>query len=91
MSDLMIIGGIFVVVGIFLVVTKKTQFLAGYNASRVENKDRLANIVGATYAVLGAIMIICDVVGVGQTQILFLSAVAVILAQVVYVNVKLVK
>lgn len=91
MPDLMIIGVIFVVLGIFLVVTKNTQFLAGYNASRVENKERLANIVGATYVVLGAIMIGCNFVGVAETQFIVLGAIAIILAQVVYVNVKLVK
>lgn len=91
MSDLMIIGIIFVVVGVLLFVTKKTQFLAGYNNNRVENKDGLANMVGATYVILGAIMIVCDVVGVVEIQFIVLGAIAVILAQVIYVNVKLVK
>lgn len=91
MTDLFIIGAIFTVLGLILVVTKTTQFLAGYNASRVENKERLATIVGITYTVLGSMMIVCSFIGFEQTELFVIISVGVILIQVIYVNMKLVK
>ena len=51
--NLVIIGFVFLVFGFLVGVKKLTWLLAGYNEKRVKDKNKLARLVGSTFALLG--------------------------------------
>lgn len=87
----MIIGFIFLVMGFLVGVKKFTWLLAGYNEKRVKDKGKLARLVGGTFALIGAVLLICGIVGVQQLEMLVMGAVVIIIMEVVYVNARLVE
>lgn len=90
-TNLIIISVIFLVFGYLVGVKKMTWLLAGYNEKRVEDKTTLSRLVGSTMAILGGVLLVCGVVGVPKPEYFIMAAIAIILLQVVYVNMKLVE
>ncbi|MGN7476323.1 DUF3784 domain-containing protein [Solibacillus silvestris] len=89
--NLIIIGLVFLVIGFLIGVKKLTWLLAGYNEKRVKDKNKLARLVGSTFAVLGAGLAFSGFAGLKQTEMILMVAVAIILLEVVYVNAKMVE
>ena len=87
----MIIGFIFLVMGFLVGVKKFTWLLAGYNEKRIKDKEKLARLVGGTFALIGAVLLICGIAGVQQVEMLVMGAVVIIIVEVVYVNARLVE
>lgn len=89
--NLVIIGAVFLVFGYLVGVKKLTWLLAGYNEKKVKDKNKLARLVGITLALLGAVLLISGIAGVKETEYIIMSAVAILLIEVVYVNTKMVE
>ena len=84
-------GAIFVIISYLVGVKKLTWLLAGYNEKRVNNKKKLAVLVGVTFAVLGLGLLIFGLIGFEQTETIMMVAFGIILLEVVYVNAKMVE
>lgn len=89
--NLLIIGLVFLLIGFLVGVKKYTWLLAGYNEKRVEDKEKLARLVGGTFALVGVGLLICGFIGLKEVETIMMVAVGIILLEVVYVNVKLVE
>ncbi len=89
--NLIIMGAIFVIISYLVGVKKLTWLLAGYNEKRVNNKKKLAVLVGVTFAVLGLGLLIFGLIGFEQTETIMMVAFGIILLEVVYVNAKMVE
>lgn len=90
-TNLIIISGIFLVLGYLVGVKKMTWLLAGYNERRVEDKTKLSRLVGSTLAILGVVLLVCGFIDVSKPDYFIMAAIAIILMQIVYVNMKLVE
>lgn len=90
-TNLIMMSGILLVFGYLVGVKKMTWLLAGYNEKRVVDKMKLSRLVGSTMAILGAVLLVCGFVGVPKPDYFIMAAIAIILLQVVYVNMKLVE
>lgn len=88
--DLLIIGVIVAVVGALVGIMKQTHLLKGFNEKRVQNKERLAQIVGYPFIVIGLIFINAAMLHVEDSVPLISGLVAVIIALIIYVNMSLV-
>lgn len=64
--------------------------LAGYNHKRVTDQNKLANLVGVTFAVLGFGLLVSGVFAFADVQTVITIAVVLILAEVAYVNLRMV-
>lgn len=89
--ELVLVGAVLMVLGAMVGFMKLTWLLAGFNEKRVENKDKLARLVGFPLLAIGLIFVNAGMVGVEDPTSLFAGLVVVILVLVVYVNVKMVK
>ena len=89
--NLIVMGAVFVAIGYLVGVKKLTWLLAGYNEKRVNNKKKLAVLVGVTFAVLGLGLLIFGLIGFEQAETIMMVAVGIILLEVVYVNAKMVE
>ncbi|WP_339176092.1 DUF3784 domain-containing protein [Solibacillus sp. FSL R5-0691] len=89
--NLVIIGVIFLVLGYLVGVKKLTWLLAGYNEKRVKDKNKLAVLVGGTFALLGIGIVISGFAGVQQAETVMFVAIGIILLELVYVNAKMVE
>lgn len=90
-TNLIIISVILLVFGYLVGVKRMTWLLAGYNEKRVVDKMKLSRLVGGTMAILGIILLVCGFFGVPKPDYFIMAAIAIILIQVVYVNMKLVE
>ena len=88
--ELLIIGFIVFAIGVFVGIMKQTSLLKGFNEKRVENKDKLARLVGIPYIIIGLVFINGGMLGIGDTGALISGLVVVSLALIVYVNVTMV-
>ncbi|MEK5080082.1 DUF3784 domain-containing protein [Solibacillus sp. FSL W7-1436] len=89
--NLVIVGLVFVVLGYLVGVKKFTWLLAGYNEKRVKDKNKLALLVGGTFALLGIGIAISGFAGIQQAETIMFVAIGIILLELVYVNVKMVE
>lgn len=89
--NLVLIGVVFLVLGYLVGVKKLTWLLAGYNEKRVKDKNKLALLVGGTFALLGVGIAISGFAGIQQAETIMYVTVGIILLELVYVNVKMVE
>ncbi|MGN7117056.1 DUF3784 domain-containing protein [Lysinibacillus odysseyi] len=89
--NLIIIGLLILAIGYFVGVKKMTWLLSGFNERRVKDKERLANLVGGTQILMGAILIIGGLVGVQPEEYLVIACVVILLGLLIYVNSKMVE
>lgn len=87
---LIIMGLIFIVMGYLVGMKKMVWLLAGYNQERVENKNKLANLVGGTFAVLGLGILLSGFFQILETETIITIAVVIIVIEIAYVNMRLV-
>ncbi|MEG0385981.1 MAG: DUF3784 domain-containing protein [Solibacillus sp.] len=90
-TNLIIISGIFLMFGYLIGVKKMTWLLAGFNEKRVMDKTKLSRLVGSTTAILGIILLGCGLIGVPNPEYIIMACTAILLLEVVYVNMKLVE
>ncbi|MEO4055645.1 DUF3784 domain-containing protein [Solibacillus sp. CAU 1738] len=90
-TNLIIISAIFLVFGFLVGVKKMTWLLAGFNEKRVTDKTKLSRLVGSTMAILGAVLLVCGLVGVANPDYFIMASIGIILLQIIYVNMKLVE
>lgn len=88
---LVIMGLVFIVMGYLVGMKKMVWLLAGYNQKRVADKNKLANLVGGTFAVLGLGILLSGFFQVQETETIIMIAVIIIVIEVAFVNVKMVK
>lgn len=89
-TNLIIIGGIFLAFGYLVGVKKMTWLLAGFNEKRVTDKTKLSHLAGSTMAILGVILLGCGFIGLPNPEYIIMAVTAVLLLEIVYVNMKLV-
>ena len=89
--NLLIMGLIFLTLGYFVGVKKMTWLLSGFNEKRVKDKEKLANLVGGTQIILGGILMVGGFVGLQPEVYLVMTCIGILLALLVYVNVKMVE
>lgn len=87
---LLIVGALVLVYGVLVGIMKQTHLLKGFNEARVENKARLAKIVGFPLIMIGLIFVNAAMLQVKDMVPLISGLVAVIVALIVYVNMSLV-
>lgn len=90
-TEFLIIGVVLVVLSYLVGIKKFTWLLAGYNEKRVNNKTKLAKLVGLTYFILGVIMILNGVFNIKALEYLVFLGFVIVVMEVFYVNIKLVK
>ena len=73
--NLIVIGLVFLIFGYLVGVKKLTGLLAGYNQKRVKDKNKLANLVGSTFALLGVGILISGFIGVKEAETILMVAV----------------
>lgn len=84
------VGALVLVYGAMVGILKQTHLLKGFNEARVENKQRLAQIVGYPLIVIGLVFVNAAMLQVKDPVPLISGLIAVIVAQIVYVNMSLV-
>lgn len=89
--DLFIVGGILLVMGFLVGIKKQTWLLAGFNEKRVEDKNKLATLVGGYTGVMGILFLIAGVISFEYIQSLFTILLIGLISLIVYVNVRMVK
>ncbi|MEM5568997.1 DUF3784 domain-containing protein [Aerococcus viridans] len=89
--EFLVIGVILLVFSYLVGIKKLTWLLAGYNEKRVNNKTKLAKLVGITYFILGLVMILNGVFNVKALEYLVILGVVIVVMEVFYVNIKLVR
>lgn len=89
-KETIILGSFLLISGYLIGIKKATWLLAGYNEKRVLDKDKLAAIVGITYAILGAILLLTGLLGLPFAELFALIAVGIIVLQIIYVQIKMV-
>lgn len=89
--EFLVIGVILLVFSYLVGIKKLTWLLAGYNEKRVNNKTKLAKLVGITYFILGLVMILNGVFNVKALEYLVILGVVIVVIEVFYVNIKLVR
>lgn len=89
--ELVIVGAILMVLGVMVGFMKQTWLLSGFNEKRVEEKDKLARLVGFPTLAIGLIFVNAGMLGVENPSSLFAGLVVVMIALVIYVNIKMVK
>lgn len=89
--SLVMIGLLLIVMGYLVGVKKMVWLLAGYNQKRVTDKRKLTNLVGGTFALLGIGLLISGLTGIQDVETMMMVAVGIILLEIVYVNIRMVK
>lgn len=89
--EFLVIGVILLVFSYLVGIKKFTWLLAGYNEKRVNNKTKLAKLVGITYFILGLVMILNGVFNVKALEYLVILGFVIVVMEVFYVNIKLVR
>ncbi|WP_019242818.1 MULTISPECIES: DUF3784 domain-containing protein [Bacillus] len=89
-ADLLIVGGILLVLGFLVGIKKQTWLLSGFNEKRVSNKDKLAKLVGGFEGIMGVIFIIAGIFSLEYMKCLVMVLLLGMFCLVVYSNVKLV-
>lgn len=90
-KELIILGSFLLLSGYLIGIKKAVWILAGYNEKRIADKDKLAKIVGLTYAILGGILLLAGIIGFPFAEPLAIAALAVIIIQIIYIQIKMVK
>lgn len=88
---LTVMGLIFIVMGYLVGVKKMVWLLAGYNQARVTDKNKLANLVGGTFALLGLAILLISFLSIFKTETVITVAVIIIVLEIAFVNIKMVK
>lgn len=88
--DLLIVGGILLIMGFFVGIKKQTWLLAGFNEKRVMNKNKLATLVGGYTGVMGILFLIAGAISFEYIQSLFTILLIGFIGLIVYVNVRMV-
>lgn len=89
--EFLIIGVILLVFSYLVGIKKFTWLLAGYNEKRVNNKTKLAKLVGITYFILGLVMILNGIFNIKALEYLVILGFVIVVMEVFYVNIKLVR
>ncbi|MEG0293811.1 DUF3784 domain-containing protein [Enterococcus sp.] len=89
--EIIILGSYLLFSGYLIGVKKALWILAGYNEKRVADKEKLAKMVGFTYAILGALLLLAGLIRVPFAEPLAIGALAVIILQIIYVQIKMVQ
>jgi hypothetical protein len=89
-TELMIVGGVLLLMGFLVGVMKQTWLLAGFNEKRVSNKGRLAKLVGGFEGIMGAVFIIAGFFSFPSVTILMAILLIGIFGLIIYSNVMLV-
>lgn len=90
-KELIILGSFLLLSGYLIGIKKAVWILAGYNEKRIADKDKLAKLVGLTYAILGGILLLSGIIGFPFAEPLAIAALAVIIIQIIYIQIKMVK
>lgn len=90
-TEFLIIGLMLVVLSYLVGIKKFTWLLAGYNEKRVNDKTKLAKLVGLTYFILGVIMMINGIFNIKALEYLAFLGFTIVIMEVFYVNIKLVR
>lgn len=89
-TDLVIVGGVLLLMGFLVGVMKQTWLLTGFNEKRVSNKDRLAKLVGGFEGIMGVIFIIAGFFSFQSVTILVAILLIGLFGLIIYSNVMLV-
>lgn len=89
-ADLLIIGGILLVLGYLVGVKKKTWLLSGFNEKRVSDKNKLSLLVGGFNGIMSMLFLAAGATSFEYVQILFAILILGFVALIIYVNVKMV-
>jgi len=89
-KELIIVGAILLVLGFLVGVLKQTWLLSGFNEKRVENKGKLAKLVGGYNGIMGIAFVAAGLASFKPIEGLFIVLVAGYVALIAYVNVKMV-
>ena len=90
-TEFLIIGLMLVVLSYLVGIKKFTWLLAGYNEKRVNDKTKLAKLVGLTYFILGVTMMINGIFNIKALEYLVFLGLIIVIMEVFYVNIKLVR
>ena len=89
-TDLLIVGGILLIMGFLVGIKKQTWLLAGFNEKRVADKNKLAALVGGYTGVMGILFLIAGVISFQYLQALVIVLLVGFISLIVYVNVRMV-
>lgn len=90
-AELLIIGVVIVAISYLVGIKKFTWLLAGYNEKRVNDKTKLAKLVGITYFILGVIMILNGIFNIKALEYFVVLGFVIVVMEIFYVNIKLVR
>ncbi|WP_410511229.1 DUF3784 domain-containing protein [Paenibacillus sp. BR2-3] len=88
--DLIIVGGILLILGFIIGIKKQTWLLSGFNEKRVADKNKLSILLGGYYGIMSILFLAAGVTSFQHTQILFTILIIGFVVLIVYVNVKMV-
>ncbi|MCQ6562811.1 DUF3784 domain-containing protein [Paenibacillus mendelii] len=90
-ADLLIIGGILLLLGFLIGVKKKTWLLSGFNEKRVADKNKLSVLVGGYNGIMSMLFIAAGVSSFQYVQGLIAVLIIGYVVLLIYVNVKMVE
>lgn len=89
-NELLIVGGILLVMGFLVGIKKQTWLLSGFNEKRVSDKKKLSLLVGGYTGIMSIVFLTAGLLSFQQPELLFAILVGGMIALLVYVNVKMV-
>ncbi len=89
--ELIILGGIFLILGFLIGIKKQTWLLSGFNEKRVADKNKLSILLGGYNGIMSILFLAAGVTSFQYTQILFTILIIGFVGLIVFVNVKMVE
>jgi cellobiose-specific phosphotransferase system component IIC len=88
--NLLIVGGILLIISFLVGVKKQTWLLSGFNEKRVSNKNKLSFLAGGYMGIMSILFLAAGVMSFQHVKSLFTIMLLGFVVLIIYVNVKMV-
>lgn len=88
--DLLMIGGILLILAFLIGVKKNTWLLSGFNEKRVSNKNKLSALVGGFNGFMSVLFLVAGILSFQYHQVLLIILLSGNILLIAYVNARMV-
>lgn len=88
--DLLMIGGILLILAFLIGVKKNTWLLSGFNEKRVSDKNKLSILVGGFNGIMSVLFLVAGILSFQSPQSLLIILLAGNILLIAYVNARMV-
>lgn len=88
--DLLMIGGILLILAFLIGVKKNTWLLSGFNEKRVSDKNKLSILVGGFNGIMSVLFLVAGILSFQYHQVLLIILLSGNILLIAYVNARMV-